>query len=181
VRVKPARFLLYGFTATVLLYSTQAYVKFNRAAQAEDLRPVISMIDPKVANTVWVHPCSVAQVRALPASLSPERILLGQDVDTPPDDPRRYEKASEALDEWRQALHPCSVIQFSVSAKSLPIERVLSDESRGELQERKRAWIIWTHMGSEVCRASLNDIRQQALSWEVIYEAADGGLALAEF
>jgi len=181
VKVKAARYFVHGVTATVLLYSTQAYVKFNRTAQAEDLRPVISLIDPKVANTVWVHPCSVAQVRALPGALSPERILLGQDVDTPPDDPRRYKKASEALEQWRQALHPCSVIQFSVSAKSLPIERVISEESRGELQERKRAWIIWTHMGTEVCRESLNEIRRQALSWDVIYEAADGGLALAEF
>ena len=178
---KTTRFLAYGFTAIVLICAAGTYLKFNRAAQAEDLRTAISLINPEVANTIWVHPCSVAQVRALPGALSPARILLGQDVDDPVDGSHRMETASEALEQWRESLHPCTLIQLNSSAPSLPIERVLSEESRGNLQKGKKAWVVWSHLGAEFCRESFDEIRRQARSWEVIYEAADGGLALAEF
>jgi hypothetical protein len=176
-----ARGFLYAFATVVILYSAHAYMKFNQVGAAEDLRPALSLIDPKVANAIWVHPCSIAQVRALPKSLSLERILLGQDVDIHSTQGNRYKSAAAALEQWRETLHPCTVTQLDESFDPLPVERVLSRGDTDALRERKKAWIVWTHLGNKSCRESLDQIRQQALSWDVIYEGADGGLVLAEF
>lgn len=176
-----ARGFVYAFATVVILYSAHTYMKFNQTGSAEDLRPALSLIDPKVANVVWVHPCSIAQVRALPKSLSLERILLGQDVDIQQTERNRYKNAAEALEQWRRTLHPCSMTQLDESSDPLPVERVLSREDTGILRERRKAWVVWSHLGNRSCRQSLDQIRQQALSWDVIYEGPDGGLALAEF
>jgi hypothetical protein len=37
---------------------------------------MLPLIKPEIANTVWVHPCSVAQVKSLPEPLPVEEVLL---------------------------------------------------------------------------------------------------------
>jgi hypothetical protein len=61
----------------VLFHSGREYVRFVRAEPSENLRPVISLIKPELADTAWVHHCSVAQVRSLPEGLPVEKVVLG--------------------------------------------------------------------------------------------------------
>jgi hypothetical protein len=62
--------ILFSIIAGVLLFhSGREYVRFTRAESAENLHPVLPLIDRTVADKVWVHPCSIAQVRALPEGL----------------------------------------------------------------------------------------------------------------
>jgi uncharacterized membrane protein HdeD (DUF308 family) len=69
--------LLYIFAGVVMFHSVREYVKFVRSEPAENLRPMITMIDPVITSVVWVHSCSIAQVRSLPAALPVERVLFG--------------------------------------------------------------------------------------------------------
>jgi hypothetical protein len=66
-----------------IFYGGRNYWRFVRAEPAENLRPAISLIAPDSANTVWVHPCSVAQVRALPQALPVQQVVFGSETETP--------------------------------------------------------------------------------------------------
>lgn len=79
-RNKIARGILAVFILTALVYSGRVYVHYIRSDSAEDLMPMLPLIKRDIANTVWVHPCSVAQVRALPESLPVEQVLFGKEA-----------------------------------------------------------------------------------------------------
>jgi hypothetical protein len=82
-RPRASTALLYIFVAVVAFHSVREYARFIRSEPAENLRPVRMMIDPSIANTAWVHPCSVAQVRSLPERLPVERVLMGSEERPP--------------------------------------------------------------------------------------------------
>lgn len=67
---------LYAGIAIVIVYSGHRYIDFIRSEPPENIRPMLSLIRPDVANTVYVHPCSVAQVESLPEPLPVEHIEL---------------------------------------------------------------------------------------------------------
>jgi hypothetical protein len=77
-RPKAARGFILIFTFVALFHSARAYARYLRSEPSENLRPALSLIKPEVANTVWVHPCSVAQVRALPGPLPVDHVLFGK-------------------------------------------------------------------------------------------------------
>ena len=79
-RRKAARGLIILFICVTLIYSVRTYARYLRSESAENLRPMLSLIKPEVANTVWVHPCSAAQVRALPEPLPVDHILFGKEA-----------------------------------------------------------------------------------------------------
>ena len=80
-RRKAARIFIALFICVALGYSGRAYLRFLRSESAENLAPMLSLIKPEVANTVWVHPCSVAQVKALPGPLPVEHVLFGKEAE----------------------------------------------------------------------------------------------------
>ncbi|HKS40656.1 MAG TPA: hypothetical protein VJX74_08555 [Blastocatellia bacterium] len=133
------------FILVVFIYSGRAYINYVRSESAENLMPMLSLIKPDIANTVWVHPCSVAQVRALPEPLPVEQVLFGRE------------------------------------AKGAKLERRSTGTEIAAPQPGQKAWIIWTHLSGEFCRKPLEQIRNQARSWQIIHEGPDRGLALAEF
>jgi hypothetical protein len=75
-RSRIARAFLYVCIAIVMIYSGHRYIEFIRDEPPENLRPMLLLIKPEVANTVWVHPCSVAQVESLPEHLAVDEVLL---------------------------------------------------------------------------------------------------------
>lgn len=141
---KLGRWFIYAFALIVLAHSARAYAQFILSEPAENLRPLLSLIKPEVANTVWVHPCSAAQVRALPDPLPVDQVLFGKETVSP------LEHHSPAT----KAEAP---------------------------QSGQKAWILWSHLSGEACRIPLEQIRNQARSWQVVHEGPDSGLALAEF
>ena len=74
----------YFLIAVVMFHSIRQLARFVRAEPEEDLRPVIARIDREAADTIWVHPCSVAQVRSLPDPLPAGEVLLGNEKRVPP-------------------------------------------------------------------------------------------------
>ena len=72
IRRVVAMMFLYTGIAIVIVYSGHRYFDFVRSEPPENIRPMLSLIKPKVANTVYVHPCSVAQVESLPEPLPVE-------------------------------------------------------------------------------------------------------------
>lgn len=71
------------FSGIAIVYGGRNYWRFVHAEPAENLRPVLSLIVRDTANTVWVHPCSVAQVRALPEPLPVGQVVFGSETETP--------------------------------------------------------------------------------------------------
>ena len=78
---KAARIFIALFICVTLGYSGRAYLYYVRSGPAENLAPLLSLIKPETANTIWVHPCSVAQVKALPDPLPVERVLFGKEAE----------------------------------------------------------------------------------------------------
>lgn len=76
---KAVRIVVALFICVTLGYSGRAYMRYVRSEPAENLAPLLSLIKPEVANTIWVHPCCAAQVRALPDPLPVERVLFGRE------------------------------------------------------------------------------------------------------
>lgn len=128
-RKAPLAFL-YVFLAILMFHSVRDYGRFVRAEAPENIRPMLSLIKPEVADSLWVHSCSVAQVRSLPDALPVEQIKPG---------------------------------------------------TTGRPPKGEKLWVLWTHLGAESCRRELEQIRNQARSWQMIHEGPDRGLALAEF
>ena len=73
---KSVLLVLYLSIAIVAFYSVHRYVRFIQEEPAENLRPMLPLIKPEVANTVWVHRCSEAQVESLPEALPVGKVLL---------------------------------------------------------------------------------------------------------
>jgi hypothetical protein len=73
---KMASGFLYAAIAIVVVYSGHGYLDFVRAEPRENIRPMLSSIRPEIAQTVWVHPCSVAQVESLPEPLPVAQVLI---------------------------------------------------------------------------------------------------------
>lgn len=80
---KAALGLLYIFIAVLMFHSVRTYVRSATSEPAENLSPVVSLIDAEIANAVWVHPCSSAQVRSLPEPLPVERVIFGSEKKFP--------------------------------------------------------------------------------------------------
>jgi hypothetical protein len=87
---KAATISLLLFGCVVLFHSAREYVEFIRAEPAENLRPILSLIRPEAAGAIWVHPCSVAQVRALPDGLPIEQVVFGDERPLPPRDQKTW-------------------------------------------------------------------------------------------
>jgi hypothetical protein len=73
---KAALIFLCAAIGIVIVYSTHRYIDFIRTEPSENIRPMLLLIKPELANTILVHPCSVAQVESLPDPLPVERVLL---------------------------------------------------------------------------------------------------------
>ncbi|HSE37305.1 MAG TPA: hypothetical protein VLG74_08390, partial [Blastocatellia bacterium] len=71
-----ARVLLGIALTVVTAYSLHRYIDFIMSESPDNIRVMLPLIKPEIANTVWVHPCSVAQVKSLPEPLPVEEILL---------------------------------------------------------------------------------------------------------
>jgi hypothetical protein len=115
----------------LILHSGRGYVRYLRAEAPENLKPIIGLITPEIADTVWVHPCSAAQVKTLPDPLPVPHVVLGVRDNRPP--------------------------------------------------PGQRLWVLWSHLGSESCRARLEQLRRDARAWQLLRNDPDRGLALAEF
>jgi hypothetical protein len=64
--------------ATLLsFYAVRDYGRFVVAEPTENLRPLIRRIDSSISDRLWVHECSVAQVRSLPDRLPVSEVVLG--------------------------------------------------------------------------------------------------------
>jgi hypothetical protein len=72
---KLAMGFLFTSIAVVIAYSTHRYVGFIKEQPPENLRPFLSLINPSLADTVWVHPCSIGQVRSLPDPLPVREVI----------------------------------------------------------------------------------------------------------
>jgi hypothetical protein len=83
-RNKAVAVAFYILTGVVLFHSIRDLARFARAEPEENLRPAIAQINSEAANTLWVHPCSVAQVRSLPEPLPVSEVLLGSEKRVPP-------------------------------------------------------------------------------------------------
>lgn len=67
------------------LYSAHRYIRFAQVEPRENLRLLLPMIMPELANTIWVEPCAEGQVRSLPDSLPVANVILKtRDQDPPP-------------------------------------------------------------------------------------------------
>ena len=86
---RAALIFLYGAMGIVIVYSTHRYLDFVRTEPIENIRPMLSLINRELANTILVHPCSVAQVESLPEPLPVEHVVL----DTKRQAPRPGQKA----------------------------------------------------------------------------------------
>lgn len=128
-RVRVASIILYIFVGVVLLHSGRDYLRLARSEPAENLRPLLPAINTGIASTIWVHPCSIAQVRSFPDPL-PGHVVFGTDEPHPPPG---------------------------------------------------KTWVLWTHLGNESCARSLEQVRSQARSWQLVSEGPGRGLALADF
>ncbi|HXG65791.1 MAG TPA: hypothetical protein VNO70_11850 [Blastocatellia bacterium] len=81
---KGALILLAISIGIVTVYSAHRYIRLVQEEPTENLRPMLSLIKPEVANTLWVHPCSIAQVRSLPEPLPVNQVLLNTRRQLPP-------------------------------------------------------------------------------------------------
>jgi hypothetical protein len=81
---KAAMIFLYCAIGIVIVYSGQRYIDFIQSEPRENIRPMLSLIKPEIANTVLVHPCSVAQVESLPEPLPVERVVFESRREPPP-------------------------------------------------------------------------------------------------
>jgi hypothetical protein len=82
-RIRITSVILYIFIGVVLLHSGRDYLRLAKSGPAENLRPLLPEISTEIASTIWVHPCSTAQVRSLPEPL-PGHIVFGTDEPHPP-------------------------------------------------------------------------------------------------
>lgn len=109
---------------------------------------------------------------------------------------RQYKRfvASDAAENLRPALvhmkadlaskvwvHTCSVAQARSLPEPFPVQEVLLASDLDEFKRGEKVWILWSHLGAEFCVNSLSEARSRAVSWQVVYEGHDAGLALAEF
>lgn len=78
--VRPSRkvslVFLYCGIAIISVYSAHRYVRFITAEPIENIRPMLPLMKPELANTVWVNPCSIAQVESLPEPLPVAHVSL---------------------------------------------------------------------------------------------------------
>ena len=70
--------------ASVSIYSVHRFVQFTRSAPPEDIRDILPLMKPQVADTVWVEHCSVVQVKALPMALPVSQVIYGSKKGLPP-------------------------------------------------------------------------------------------------
>jgi hypothetical protein len=73
---KAALIFLYAAVGIVVVYSTHRYLDFIRTEPIENIRPMLPLINRELADTILVHPCSVAQVESLPEPLPVARVVL---------------------------------------------------------------------------------------------------------
>ncbi|MBI3654777.1 MAG: hypothetical protein HY231_27405 [Acidobacteria bacterium] len=78
-------------------------------------------------------------------------------------------------------VHSCSVIQVQTWPDPLPVQNVWFSKKKEVPEPGQKVWLIWTHLGDDYCRESLEKLRSRALSWQVIDEGRGRGLALAQF
>lgn len=62
--------------AIVIVYSGYRYIDFMRLEPIENIRPLLPLIKPEIAQTLWVNPCSSAQVDSLPDALPVSNLLM---------------------------------------------------------------------------------------------------------
>jgi hypothetical protein len=74
---KAARIVLSLCALVVLAHSARGYLRFLTSEPAENLRAMLPMIRREITDSAWVHPCSAAQVRALPEGLPVGQVTVG--------------------------------------------------------------------------------------------------------
>ncbi len=73
---KLAHIFLYACIGIVALYSVHRYIIFVQEEPYENLRVLLPMIKPELANSIWVEPCAEGQVRSLPDPLPVANVIL---------------------------------------------------------------------------------------------------------
>ncbi|MEW6128880.1 MAG: hypothetical protein AB1757_17715 [Acidobacteriota bacterium] len=81
---RAAQIFIYASIAVIAVYSVHRYVRFIGEEPRENLRVLLPLIKPEMANTIWVEPCAVGQVRSLPDPLPVENIILKTREQNPP-------------------------------------------------------------------------------------------------
>lgn len=76
-RYKLTRILLYSFIAILLYHNGRDYKARAFTEPKENLMPLVAMIKPEIADSVWVHSCSRAQVQSLPGGLPATEVITG--------------------------------------------------------------------------------------------------------
>jgi hypothetical protein len=74
---KTVALVLCAFIAVVIFHSGRGYIRFLRSEPAENIRPMIPIIAASPAKTLWVHSCSIEQVRTLPDPLPIPEVVDG--------------------------------------------------------------------------------------------------------
>jgi hypothetical protein len=67
---------LYATVVIVSIYSGHRYLDMLGSEPKENIRPLLPLMKSEIADTVWVHPCSIAQVESLPDPLPVQNVLL---------------------------------------------------------------------------------------------------------
>ena len=75
--------MIYLLIAVVAFHFCRSYVQFIRSEPAENLSPVLPLIDREVADTIWVDQCSEAQVRSLPVALPVTEVIIAEGAQVP--------------------------------------------------------------------------------------------------
>ncbi|HND18939.1 MAG TPA: hypothetical protein PLB18_06180 [Acidobacteriota bacterium] len=70
---------LHVFLFLMAVATTLAFARFVISEPPENLRPMLATIRQTPIDTVWVHPCSVAQVQTLPEGLPVRNVLFGSE------------------------------------------------------------------------------------------------------
>lgn len=70
---------LHGFLSLMAVATTLAFARFVISEPPENLRPMLATIRQTPVDTLWVHPCSVAQVQTLPEGLPVRNVLFGSE------------------------------------------------------------------------------------------------------
>ena len=71
--------LLCIIAIVVGVHSVRGYVNYIKNGPEENLRLAIKLIDSRISDRLWVHPCSIAQVKALPDEIPIKQIIYGTD------------------------------------------------------------------------------------------------------
>ena len=79
-----------AFCLLMGVHSIKRYSDVMGGESDENLRPVLPLIDSTLADNVWVHPCSVLQVKSLLKPLPVSNVIMQTRREMPPPDQKSW-------------------------------------------------------------------------------------------